>query len=80
MRFVAIACLILLTSCKASWHLKKAIEKGAIVKSDTVYQTVEVIRPEVKTDTLFKLVQGDTVYIEKDRLKIKYVRLAGDTV
>lgn len=69
-----------LWSCSADWHLRQAIRKGATQKIDTVYQTVEIAVPEVKTDTIFSSLPGDTVRIEKDRLKIKYVKLPGDSV
>ncbi len=79
--------LWLLCSCGANYHLKrsehhlkKAIAKGAIISSDTIWKAVEIYVPEVTTDTLFRSVQGDTVRIEKDRLKIKYVKLPGDSV
>lgn len=79
--------VIILSGCGPSWHLKqskrhklKAIQLGAVVKVDTVFTEKTVITKEVKTDTLFKDVLGDTVYITKDNLKIKYVRMPGDTV
>lgn len=81
MRFIkAILIVFLLSGCSAHWHLKKAIQKGGKVVSDTVYVEREVITPEVTTDTVFHSVAGDTVRIEKERLKIKYVRLPGDSV
>lgn len=78
--FKAITIVLLLSGCSASWHLKKAIQKGALVSSDTVYVEKSVIVPEVTTDTIFHSVAGDTVRIERERLKIKYVRLPGDSV
>lgn len=79
--------LFTLSSCGASYHLKqserhlrKAIEKGAEVADDTVYVTKEIIIPEVKLDTVFKAQQKDTVFLTKDKLKIKYVKLPGDSV
>lgn len=78
---------ILLSSCGPAYHLKRAQahlkiaeQKGAKVDRDTVYKTVEVIRPEIKTDTVFASIPGDTVRITKDRLSIKYVKLPGDSV
>lgn len=74
-------------SCGPTSHLKraerliaKAEKKGAKWHSDTVWQSVDIYVPEVTTDTVFKSIQGDTVRIEKDRLKIKYVKLPGDSV
>jgi hypothetical protein len=65
--------------CSADRLLRMAIKKGASVKSDTVYQEVTTITPAVTTDTIFKE-SYDTVTIEKERLKIKYVKLPGDSV
>lgn len=65
---------------KAERALKKAEQLGANVKSDTVFIEKQVIVPEVKTDTVFKSRVGDTVYISKEKLKIKYVKLPSDSV
>lgn len=73
--------LLLLQSCSCDYHLRKAQEKcGSTIIRDTVTVKDTVLINSVHTDTLFKSNVGDTVYIEKDRLKIKYVRLAGDSV
>ena len=81
MRFLLTIFLISsLWSCSASWHLRQAIRKGVNQKIDTIVQVVEIPIPEVKTDTIFKSLTGDTVIIEKERLKIKYVKLPGDSV
>ena len=69
-----------LWSCSANWHLRQAIKKGANQKVDTVRQTVKIPVPEVSIDTVIRSIAGDTVFIEKDRLKIKYVKLPGDSV
>src|SRR5690606_38498493 len=53
---------------------------GAIVNTDTVYKHVPIFIPQVVKDTVFESKQGDTVLIEKDRLKIQYVNLPGDSV
>lgn len=73
--------LLLFSACKSPEDLlKKAIAKGAKVKTDTVKVTIEKIKPEIKKDTVFITKAGDTVYINKDKLKIKYVKLPGDSV
>lgn len=82
--------LILLSACsphkrvqrhieRAAHHLKRAqeLDPNTVMKEK---DTVEVIVPEVRVDTVFKSIQGDTVRIERDRLKIKYVKLPGDSV
>lgn len=82
MRYILAAILLwLTTSCGPSWHLKRAQLLGAKVTTDTVYQDVKVFVPMVRTDTLIEQVAiGDTVRITKDRLEIKYVKLAGEKV
>lgn len=54
--------------------------KGGKVTADTLYKTITVTTQEVKTDTIFKPLPGDTVTITKDKLKIKYVKLPADSV
>lgn len=87
--------LVILSACGPAHHLRraerlkermdeqidKAITKGAEVKRDTVFKEIQVIVPEVKTDTVFKAGPiGDTVTIIQEKLKIKYMKLPGDTV
>lgn len=85
MRFLLLA--LILCSCsanyhlrRAEYHLKKADLKGAITTADTVYKFIEIPVPAVSYDTVFQSEENDTVYISKDRLKIKYVNLPGDSV
>lgn len=73
--------------CSPNWHLKqskrhklKALQLGATVTSDTVYVNVPVFIKEISKDTLFLSKPGDTVIITKDRLKVKFVDLPGDSV
>lgn len=77
---ITICLLLFISSCSASWHLKKAIQKGAQVEVDTVVKPITVFIPSVVKDTIFESRQGDTVRIEKERLRIKYVSLPGDSV
>ncbi len=82
--------LLILCSCasnKANRKLKRAerltqqaIELGAKVKVDTIYQDKVVYIDSIRVDSIFTAAPGDTVYLTKDRLKIKYVRLPGDSV
>jgi hypothetical protein len=80
--------LLMLSSCVstridrhlrlAKKHLDKAESLGAQVRVDTIYKTIQVIVPEVKTDTLVKQVTfRDTLFLERDKIKI---RLKVDTV
>jgi hypothetical protein len=82
--------LLLFTGCasnKANRKLKRAnrliaeaVALGAEVHPDTVYKEIPVFIPQVRTDSIFVTEVGDTVYIEKDRLKIKFIDLPGDSV
>lgn len=65
---------------RADKLIKEAIAAGAIIKPDTFWTTLEIPVPQVKTDTIFESIEGDTVWIREDRLKIKYVNLPGDSV
>lgn len=78
---VFLVIILSLGGCRsANKLLQKAIEKGAGVKVDTIREKIPVIVPEIRVDTTFVPQPGDTVRITKDRLKLKYVRLPGDTV
>jgi len=80
-KYLYIGLALLLSSCGANYHMKrskhhlnKAIAKGAEVRADTVYITKEVIRPEVKTDTIIELISfnlQDTIFIDRERVKVK---------
>lgn len=84
MKYLALA--LLLCACSPAWHLrraeyhiKKAEVKGAKVTVDTVYVTKEVVTQHTRTDTIFQE-STDTVRIEKEKLRIKYIKLPGDSV
>jgi hypothetical protein len=77
---VLLLSIFILSSCSAKWHLKQAEKKGAITKTDTVFTDIPVFIEEVKRDSIFFSLPGDTVRIEKDRLRVTYVRLPGDSV
>jgi uncharacterized protein YcfL len=79
--------VFLLSGCSASWHLKQskrhkliAFQKGALIDRDTIWTEKEVITKQVVKDTVFTSIQGDTVYIQREHLKIKYVKIQGDSV
>lgn len=85
MRYIVI--LFILASCGAANKLKraerliaKAESMGATWRIDTVYKEVPFYVDSVRVDSIFVAKVGDTVVIEKERLKLKYVRLAGDSV
>ncbi len=83
--FILVA--VILSGCSANWHLKRAarheliaISKGAQPKVDTFYKVVKYRVKEISKDTLFLTRPGDTVRISRDKLKIVYVDLPGDSV
>lgn len=87
----ALLLLVLLAGCspsfkadkhlrKAKKHILKAESFGATWSTDTIYKEIAVIRPEVRHDTVIRVLNGDTVVLEKDRLKIKILRLPGDSI
>lgn len=65
---------------RAERLIAKAESMGAKWSVDTVYRDRNIFVKEVHTDTVFESKQGDTVRIEKERLKIKYVNLPGEKV
>ena len=66
--------LVLFSSCSGAWHLRQAVKKGVIIKSDTVYQEKTVIVPSDST-TIFVPVtrlRDSLVTVYQDRIKISY--------
>lgn len=87
MRILILSLTLILASCGPGYYLRrsgrnleKAVAKGAVINSDTVFIEQPVYIPEIRTDTVFESQQGDTVVIQKDHLKIKYVNLSGEQV
>jgi hypothetical protein len=77
---VKLTILLSLTSCSASWHLKKAVQKEpSILQRDTlsVVDTV-VTQPVAITDTVI-LKQHDTITLVKDRLRVQILKV-NDTI
>lgn len=79
-KLISLTLITLSIGCSSNYHLKqskrhysKAIEKGYKPSIDTVFVSDTVFIHQVKHDSVFHDV-GDTIIIEKDRLKIKYVR------
>jgi hypothetical protein len=81
MRYILIALLI--ASCSPKDRFTRLIEKHPellTVDSITIHDTVRVVVPEVKVDTVVKVNDLlDTIYIEKEQLKVK-VWMKGDDV
>lgn len=68
---IIIACLIL-TSCSASWHIRKAQKKDPSLFITEVVKVIDTVIVEVpRIDTLFKY-EFDTVEIMIDSIQVKY--------
>lgn len=91
MRYLILISL-LLTSCSAQWHLKRAIKKDpSIVKPDTFikYDTTIVFKDRILCDSFYTteydtvVVQDSFVYTKviriKDKIKV-YTKCKGDTI
>jgi hypothetical protein len=71
----AFALVILLSGCSANWHQKRAIHKNPAILTggvvvERVIDTIEVITPELRVDTLHRF-STDTVTTYVDRVKIR---------
>ena len=77
---VKLIIMLLLTSCSAQWHLKKAVHKDpTILEKDTLVVTDTVVSPPVAiTDTVI-MKQHDTITLIKDRLMVNIVKV-NDTI
>ena len=72
--------ILLLSSCSAQWHLKKAVSKDpTILERDTLVVTDTVVSPPVAITDTVTLKQHDTITVVKDRLKVQLVKV-NDTV
>ena len=58
---------------------KLTIKYPQLLKQDTIHEKIEIITPAVKLDTIHRVVHGDTVYLDKDKLRIKYI-IQNDTI
>lgn len=77
--FLILVLLLILCSCGANFHLKrakyhelKAEAKGAKINHDTTFITKEVIVPQIQIDTVLKEVNfRDTLVVNKDNVITK---------
>lgn len=83
MKAITIILLMLLISCSPKDRFTRLIEKHPellTVDSVTIHDTIRVVVPEVKVDTVVKVNDLlDTIFLEKEQLKVK-VWMKGDTV
>lgn len=70
-----VASAIILSSCSAQWHLKKAVQKDPLIlKKDTIISYDTIITPPTEYRDTVVLKQIDTLEIVKDKLKVKVFR------
>ena len=74
---ISIICLVALTSCSASFHLRRAIQKDPTIIQPEIVQVVDtvIITPLERVETTFVALPIDTITIEKERLRIKIRRI-----
>lgn len=83
----ALFLLLVLTSCgpaaklrRAERLIAKAEAQGAKWHVDSVITEIKVPVPQIQTDTVVQVKQGDSVVVEKERLKVIVKRLPNDTI
>lgn len=76
MRWLSVLFLsIILTSCGAQWHLKKALKKDpSILQKDTVTVVDTIVLKPVEVKDTAVLNSVDTVTIIKEKLKVNIFR------
>jgi hypothetical protein len=89
-KILIIVATLILTSCSAEWHLKRAIKKGIELQKDSISVLDTVIINEVLHDTTVVTKTNDTITLYKDQWHVKIVRIndtlqvqggcAGDTI
>jgi len=74
---ISLICLVALTSCSASFHLRRAIQKDPTIIQPEIIQVVDtvIITPLERVETTFVALPIDTITIEKERLRIKIRRI-----
>ena len=74
---ISLICIVALTSCSASFHLRRAIQKDPTIIQPEIVQVVDtvIITPSERTETTFVALPIDTITIEKERLRIKIRRI-----
>ena len=77
---VRLTMMLLLSSCSAQWHLKKAVQKDpTIMEKDTLVVMDTVVSPPVAITDTVTLKQHDTITLVKDKLRVQLVKV-NDTI
>lgn len=79
--------ILVMAACSPSSQLRRAnklISKaeaaGLSWSIDTVFKETTFFIPQTRVDSIFKTTPGDTVILQRERLKVVYIRLPGDSV
>ena len=73
--YIPIIISVILSSCSAQWHLKRAVKKDpAILEKDTIVAVDTIVTPPVALTDTVVLKETDTIVVEKERLKVKISR------
>ena len=65
---------LLLQSCGAQWHLKRAIAKDPTIIADTIIDTVVITEEKAVRDTII-LERIDTTIIERNGVRVEIKRI-----
>lgn len=76
-----VGCVVPRNYSRAKEKVDRIVNKfPEILKNDTIVLNDTVFIPEVLIDTLTELKENDTIFIEKERIKVRVVRMPGDTI
>ncbi len=89
-KIIYILIAISFASCVVPRNYSRAKEKvdrivnkfPEILQNDTIIVSLDttIITPEVQLDTVIQVKKNDTVYIEKDKLRIRFIRGKRDSI
>lgn len=77
------SCVVPRNYPKAKWKVDKIVAKWPeVLQNDTTVVKVDttIITPQTQVDTVVKVSKNDTIYIEKEKLKIRVIKGKRDTL
>lgn len=79
--FLLAGCIVPNNFPRAKYKVDKIVNAWPeVLQNDTIILTDTVVVPESIIDTITQLQENDTVFIEKERLKIRLIRMPNDTI
>lgn len=76
-----IGCVVPRNYPKAKWKVDKIVDKWPeVLQNDTIIIDSLIYVPGAEVDTIFRLRKNDTIVIEKEKLKIKFIRGKRDSI